>query len=329
MKTTNDQWAVLAALRFFLAGIVLACHAAQYAPMPRAVTEFAQMSGLGAVVGFLIVSGYSIGHSYGQKPEGFYGRRIDRIYPLYFVAFLLALIPLALAYTEAPSPLSLIGNAFLLQGTLAARLVALGPAWTLAIECLCYLLTPLFAKMPNKVLLALVAASLACFALHGRITPLYFSEMRWGLGFACLLWPWLLGFVFVRNSDAAWSKMLLLLLPLTALSLLPADGPYAALTVGLSATLVLFAGQIKVPFAGALKYAGEISYPLYIFHYPVLVLLAGAGVSRWGLSLILPLAASVIAYHAIDLPYRRYAKRSARARELRKTLSDAPAPAPA
>jgi peptidoglycan/LPS O-acetylase OafA/YrhL len=89
------QWKVLAGLRFFLAWIVVCYHLKNFIPDygKDFLCTFGKLNGLTAVLGFLLISGYSIAHSLTKNPEGFYNRRFLRIYPLYFCAVIVSLIP--------------------------------------------------------------------------------------------------------------------------------------------------------------------------------------------------------------------------------------------
>lgn len=99
--------------------------------------------------------------------------------------------------------------------------------------------------------------------------------------------------------------------------------PWAILPV-LGAALILVAGEGMVvkdvyPLTNALSvYIGKISYSLYLWHYPVIILGAklfpDRGLLFLGLSGILMLLLSVFSYHWVEEPFRAHAWRaSARA----------------
>jgi len=94
VKTPATNWEILAGLRFFLAWIVACGHLNHdFLPKDHAFFQFFSLfGGKAAVIGFLLVSGYSISASLHKKTEGFYQRRFLRIYPLYFFAVILALL---------------------------------------------------------------------------------------------------------------------------------------------------------------------------------------------------------------------------------------------
>src|ERR1019366_8528321 len=84
------SWEALALLRFFLAWIVLSQHLTSVTDHSGWVEALSSFDGKAAVVGFLLVSGYSIAASLDRESEGFYRRRFLRVYPLYFFAIVFA-----------------------------------------------------------------------------------------------------------------------------------------------------------------------------------------------------------------------------------------------
>ena len=100
----SHAWAVLGALRFALASIVVFGHLARFVPADSITNKVFIKIGLldpvEAVICFLIISGFSIAHSYSSRPDGYFRRRALRIYPLYVVGVLLAIVPFSI-----PSPI--------------------------------------------------------------------------------------------------------------------------------------------------------------------------------------------------------------------------------
>src|SRR4051812_3996977 len=72
---TESSWALLAGLRFFLAFIVFAGHLSWFADLGAILTGVSSFGGRPAVLGFLLISGLSIGHSIVSRPEGYFRRR--------------------------------------------------------------------------------------------------------------------------------------------------------------------------------------------------------------------------------------------------------------
>jgi peptidoglycan/LPS O-acetylase OafA/YrhL len=90
-----NNWALLGGLRFFLAFIVLTAHLGWYLPKSDPFLKFDKFSPVVAVLGFLLISGFSIAASLNASPKGYYFRRFIRIFPLYIFSISISvLIPL-------------------------------------------------------------------------------------------------------------------------------------------------------------------------------------------------------------------------------------------
>ena len=107
----NDQWALLAGLRFFLSMTVILGHCALLINTDKTGIFGAGLLNPGsAVFGFFILSGYSIAASLDRDVSDFYRRRIVRIWPLYIAtlhnrpASLYVLVPKGLRGRLAVSP---------------------------------------------------------------------------------------------------------------------------------------------------------------------------------------------------------------------------------
>ena len=79
------KWPILGAIRFFFALVVAGSHLTWYMETQSSVSVIRHFSGLAAVLGVLVISGYSIAASYEKQRIGFYWRRALRIIPLYVV----------------------------------------------------------------------------------------------------------------------------------------------------------------------------------------------------------------------------------------------------
>ncbi len=83
------NWPVLALARFVLAFIVVSAHAVNYTSAPGPLGLVGHFNPFNAVMGFLLISGLSIGKSILSVREGFFIRRVKRIYPVYMASILL------------------------------------------------------------------------------------------------------------------------------------------------------------------------------------------------------------------------------------------------
>lgn len=330
------KWTILAVLRFFLAWIVMFAHISDFVPYRDYLIRFDIFGSHAAVLGFLLISGYSIAHSISKKPEGFYRRRLVRIYPLYLSAIIFSLIPFWLtrqdikSYTLSPIT-DLIGNLFFLQGFLVNTLTSNPVLWTLSVEVACYLLAPFFIKLGKEKLLILIAISSFLYAASPYIIPnVGMTSSLYGLSFVMLLWAWLLGFVFFLYDQKRWLKILIISLGcflLIAKGIQPRiiveggrfffeearPGKFSIFTYTFSALVLIYSSYLIVPkqLINPCRYLGELSYPLYLFHTPVVIFsYAFLGLENSVAFTALSLLFSAIFYHAVDRPIRHLQRKS-------------------
>jgi len=138
----RSNWDVLALLRFLLALIVALTHdLGTYCPQ----TGITDLGTFEAILGFLLISGYSIGSSIQKEPHGFLRRRMLRIYPVYLAAMLLTYFVQRDALTGPFIWIIFIDLLFLSQ--VIVRDSYVGPAWSLGLEVWLYCLAPLFIRL--------------------------------------------------------------------------------------------------------------------------------------------------------------------------------------
>lgn len=281
VNCSKASWAVLAALRFVLALIVFDGHL-WWAGLPSSAAFLPLGIGRAGVVAFLLISGVSIGYSYSACTDGFYARRFLRIYPLYFAAIVFSVIVMGLVPAPARLPSvefahvgwpTVAGNLLFLQGLAVIPLPYDGPLWSLSVEVWLYALTPLFFRLPRWVLYAFIAVSMFFFVFQGGI----FIETLPGLAAIKWCWPWWIGFLLARDGRKAPA----LGLGVVGASLFTTN---AQLSSGASANIALFsltlaavlwADRAKLPriVQNVANFLGDVSYPLYLFHLPVIILL--------------------------------------------------------
>ena len=168
-----------------------------------------------------------------------------------------------------------------------------GPAWSLFFEYIANILYALFIrKFSNKLLmiLALISGSLL---LHFAITSpsgnvaggWTFNQTQLEIGFTRLLFPFFSGLLISRmvkpiqiKNAYLWS-CLLIIIPLSIPRIgdqtnVWLNGLYEALVIILIFPLVIYigaSGSITNKFTAKLnRFLGNISYPLYITHYPLI-----------------------------------------------------------
>jgi peptidoglycan/LPS O-acetylase OafA/YrhL len=317
--TMRVNWELLALLRMFLAWIVLCAHLMYFAPDCGWAVAFNALGGKAAVFGFLLVSGISIGSSLDRDPDAFYVRRFLRVYPLYLVslAFAFALevasgghVVVANLVVDAEGWKTDAGNLVFLQTFLVKPMQFDRPVWSLALEVFYYALAPLFRRMPRPALIGLIVFSLICYALPKHsdwgVVYLFLSKFN-ALQF---LWCWLLGFMFWRNLSPAAIGIALAGVPLMIWG--PdfyTPEPYCVLTYVFSLVVILLGS--KFPIRGTLRkvfnYLGDISYPMYVIHFPTFILGYVYLQLRSPYALAaLVFAVTILAFHFVD----RYLKRN-------------------
>jgi peptidoglycan/LPS O-acetylase OafA/YrhL len=308
---TESSWAMLAGARFLLAAIVFVVHLSWFTKLPLALASLILLGGKAAVLGFLLISGVSIGHSYMERPAGYFQRRFLRIYPLYFFAVGFALL---LTYTIG-SPYELPGrtmvaahwktnlaNFFFLQDFASITITYNGPLWTISMEVFYYLLVPLLSWLRFPVLVGIVFLSMLLFTFFPK-------EWLFGYGAARYAWPWLIGFMFATRGPSKTVVLLALFsIVVTAVNKTDTGEILSWLTVAIVVAIIFLADRVKFPakIRAVLNFLGEQSYPLYLFHVPLcLALFRYAGIrSAWGF-----IAATLISVVILDYVFDHWLKK--------------------
>ncbi len=319
-------------IRLVLAAGVFVYHAVALSaqvpggPLERAFAQFAEI----CIQGFFIVSGALVAGSFDRSAslDDFAGKRIRRLYPAYAVIILIpALVSLALS-RDAPGVLAYVAANLGFMNFLAPNLPGLfefnrftevnGALWTLKIEVMFYMILPLIFLVLNRLgrlwWLGVIALYVAA-VVWTHILPLV-VEGKLGLSLARQL-PGQLA--FFAMGIALWkcephlrrrwralglSGMILLAGTLSHPLLEPLRA--FALT-GLIAAIAFAPG----PALNAARF-GDISYGLYITHFPILQALLAAGLlPMLGLPAFLSLAALLVIlssfalWHLIEKPALR------------------------
>lgn len=319
---TRESWKILGGLRFVLAMIVCLGHLSRFVPgeglINRGLLRFGSLGATAAVFGFLLISGYSIAHSITISPKGYFKRRMLRIYPLYILGIGLALLPFLFvpspvhglgADFELPDLGTIAGNLLMLQGIIVHPISSNAPLWTLGVEVSCYLLAPLFVRAPRSCLLGIIAASSLAYAAFPQFHLGFFSQLLFGLPFLFMVWAWLTGFVLYFNrADPRYRIGVPCLGTLLFSTNRLFMTRFSIFTYVASSALILFADEIELPglVLAFLNYCGELSYPVYIFHVPVLLLCYAVLKIHSSLAMIAAvLLSSAFFYHLVDQPIRR------------------------
>jgi peptidoglycan/LPS O-acetylase OafA/YrhL len=294
---------------------------------------------------FFTLSGYLIVGRLADERErdggidlrGFWGRRIRRLLP----ASLLTLALVAAVWQGAGWSTRDIGSnlsAALLDVANWFQIVHHVPYgvsadsspvlhfWSLAIEEQAYLLLPLVALCCRRrshlvaALIALLLASAAATAMWaGDATVVYYStatrvgEIVLGGLLAVLLARWRPRRTLALT--AAGSASVVLLGWLVMRTSLATAGYYRGglLAVGAVSAIAVMATARSTSLGRVLGWAplaliGQISYGIYLFHWPILVGLRQAGVTGWrvdAITVAATLAAAMLSYSLVEQPIRR------------------------
>lgn len=166
-----------------------------------------------------------------------------------------------------------------------------GPGWSLFFEYIANILYALFVKnFSNKVLSIFVFLS-GCFLIHLAITNgdviggWSLSAAQLHIGFARVLFPFFGGLLVYRMAklttikNAFWLCSLLIVIVLSIPRIGTAEsiwmnGIYESLVILFIFPLIVWmgaSGELKDDYSKKVcKFLGDISYPIYITHYPLI-----------------------------------------------------------
>lgn len=294
---------------------------------------------------FFVISGFVITGSLQSRSDNltsflanFYSRRIRRILPALVVCVAISSILTAIVNPVPRMSLntgvtSLFGlsNLYLFQTssdyfTNSTRLNSFTHTWSLGVEEQFYLIYPILAWLllfgrRTKALKSflVIIGTLSAFALiafavlqpRQPIAVFYLLPFRfWELGLGCLL-------AQVGSQDKHHKAALATCLALIAMVIclvLPEEMiiPATVSIVAATGTLLYFGGGTlwsdRLLSSPPMRFLGKISYSLYLWHWPILVL------SRWTIGIhwwsvpfqfALMLAFAALSYRFIETPWRR------------------------
>ena len=320
-------------LRFFAAAMVVFGHsyglAGQAHQEPLRLFSGSYDSADIAVHVFFVMSGFLIAASWlnSRSVLDFAAKRALRIMPALIVSVLFVVLvigPLATRlplgeYFRAPGTFAYLSNAaliteFRLPGVFASNPfpdTVNGSLWTLPYEVLMYatvvtlgLLKAFGRNMALISLLLMVVTHFWLIPLYEVQSDLLYKATRLGAFFYAgvafylyrqrILWSWKLAtlmvvanLIFARNDQ--WEFVHVLTLPY----------------------LTLYLAQLRIPRLAGFGKAGDFSYGLYIFAFPIQQLIMHWSDGRlpllpfMALSFITSLAAAVLCWHLIEAPALR------------------------
>ncbi|MDR1919617.1 MAG: acyltransferase [Tannerellaceae bacterium] len=217
-----------------------------------------------------------------------------------------------------------------------------GPAWTLFFEYIANILYALFIRKFSNTLLAILVFLTGCALIHLAVTSpsgdiiggwsLTAEQVR--IGFTRLMYPFFAGLLLFRMSKLKdvkhaflWCSLLIVVLlgmpRIGGSEHLWANGLYDSLVVIFIFPLIVFlgaSGSLKGKYASRVcKFFGDISYPIYITHYPLIYIYTGwvsdnkqPFSKTWDVALFVFILSIALAYACLkfyDEPLRRWLKR--------------------
>lgn len=274
---SETSWSILALMRFFLATIVYIGHLNFFIQLSNPFDLILTLGGKAAVLGFLLISGISVGHSYLNSKTSYFKRRFLRIYPLYFFAVLATVFlqyflgsPYQLTNITFVSAgwLTSVANFFFLQGFLSIPITYNGPLWSLSVEVFFYLLVPFLMRMPIRWIYFIIIISFASFqilhdyTLYGCIALVY-------------AWPWLIGFLLSAKKKIHTVLLFLLVgIILVNFNQHVTGEKLSWMTLSIVSAVIYWCIYMdkKTPrlITTIFNYLGELSYPLYVFSHTYL-----------------------------------------------------------
>ena len=322
-----DRWSLLALLRFALAAIVAMAHLDDDGPVQR-------LGRFEAVLGFLVISGYSVTVSFAQRPEGFLRRRAVRVLPVYLASLALMLLVIVFVQHKPwPGAAEIVANGLMLNQLVTTTSI-LPPAWSLSLECWFYAMLPWLSTLVARRLRQLGWLSFAAFMLYTIGRTLLHWPYHAGVGFGAnallLAFAWIVGSRLARGDadarvalqDLRWMFAGHILLDAVlqfghrlrhheaghfALDDLPGFCLQALTLWVVLRCLALVCAQEDTPRPRSrwMNALGDWSYPLYLVNLPIGVIVAAMGgvppVAAFGLAL----AMAILLHHLFERPWRR------------------------
>ena len=292
---TKPHYPILDGLRGVAAILVVIYHLFEaYFPVPANHPEH---HGYLAVDFFYVLSGFVVGYAYDDRWAkmtigDFFKRRLVRLHPLVVLGVLIGAITFWFdPYTNGRAHTSLLE----LVGVMLIGFTLLpspdlrgwgethcldGPCWSLLQEYIANIIYGVFGRKMSKAILWMIVilsgtALIIVAAWRGDVGTGWSYSTFW-IAMTRMMFPFFAGLLLFRcgkliHIPNAFSVCSLLLIALFFLPTFKYNGLYEAACIIVAFPIIVAAGaggRIKGRWAKLCKFSGDISYPIYITHYP-------------------------------------------------------------
>jgi peptidoglycan/LPS O-acetylase OafA/YrhL len=333
----NHRFYTLDAMRGIAAIAVVCLHASQQLGSPEPYYSYL------AVDFFFILSGFVLSRIYetplrrGLQAREFLRNRFLRLYPLFAAGIILGTVSIA-AIIQAGDPTSpharglifaAVMNFLILPDPVSLSLFPVNPpSWSLFLEFAVNFAFAYFLSRLSTRKLALVCAAAACVFSHEIVIRDSASfGTQWAdlaLGVVRALYGFTAGMLIARrekkiDSTPSWWSLAIILVLSTVLfspSFYIPKGVYLVAAIFIALPVILSVGtrcEIPTALVPVAKSLGDISYPLYALHFPLLILFSKfvkiEGASALWSAIGFVVLSSILAWIAalyLDAPLRRW-----------------------
>ena len=214
-----------------------------------------------------------------------------------------------------------------------------GPGWSLFFEYIANILYGLFIRKFSNKLLAVLVFIAGCALIHLAVTSpngdviggWSIDAIQLRIGFTRLMYPFFAGLLLSRivkptqiKNAFLWCSLLVVIIfsvpRIGGSQHLWMNGLYDSLSIIFLFPLIVFigsSGEVKGKFASKVcKFLGDISYPIYITHYPLIYIFTAWAIDNhiqmrnaWPVALIVLFSAITISYICLKLydePVRKW-----------------------
>jgi peptidoglycan/LPS O-acetylase OafA/YrhL len=311
----QGQWAALGILRFCLAMIVVLEHLGALLTLPPGAHQIIDFGARAAVLCFFLISGYSIAASMERgSTKQYYLRRAARIYPVYLVGIAVAAVPyilpaavkqsgIMITMQNQPNIWEFVQNLIFLQGITTTALETNGPIWSLGCEVVYYILAPLIKRLSPTAFAALVFVSAVVY-LNRDGSSAHDIHLMSTLS---LSWTWLAGFALRRwRGLYPWLPWVVAVVGSYLLGYFDRS-LHASFLWLVSTVLCAYGENLRLPeriIRDGLSF-GEISFPIYVIHYPLEWIMYAYQISNWLMTIAAILLAAGLVTFLLDIPLRK------------------------